>query len=567
MPNLTLGPYTLLRRIAVGGMAEIFLAHKTHPDHPEKQDEIVAVKRILPHLSTLKDFRNMFLDETRLAARLRHPNVVEIHDFGQFDGTYFLAMEYVLGEDLLSIMRRAGELRNPMPPALAATLLVEACKGLHYAHELKDEQGAPLGIVHRDVTPANLLVSYEGVLKLADFGIAKAERRISHTATGALKGKYAYMSPEYAMGDSIDRRADVFSLGIVAHEILTGQRLFHRENQMAVLEAITRAEVPRPATLRKDIPDELDEIVMRALERDVDERFPSAEAMQADLEGFLRTRDPQTPPLSRYLRSLFGDAHLANRRKWVVGIESGDPTRMLDPPVVARHQEHTVADAVLESFALDDATTTERQRPELETHRVTLDKPRRQPMVLLLGAVAVAAAIAALLPLFRTRGTTAPQVTTVKPISRPAHAGQASATDSAWSYLSLSVSPELEVLLDGQSVGKTPLLRQRIAPGPHTLTLVSRTEGYRIASRFSVAAGAEHRETRALGKGTLRVTSSRGTEVYVGERRLGLAPLRAVPMTEGTYDLRLVAPGTHKEKRLSVTVAPGQTTNLHETLD
>src|SRR5688572_513451 len=231
-----LGPYTLLRRLAVGGMAEIFLARR---DGPAGFSKVVALKRILPHLSTLPEFVSMFLDEARLAARLTHPHVVQIYDFGEVEGTYFISMEYVPGEDLLAAIKRARELERPVPPIVACSILSAVCDGLHYAHELRDEYGKALGIVHRDVTPSNVLISFDGVVKLADFGIAKAEHRSTHTAVGALKGKYAYMSPEQAKGEKLDRRSDLFSLGVAAHELLTGRRLFARDSELAVLKAIT----------------------------------------------------------------------------------------------------------------------------------------------------------------------------------------------------------------------------------------------------------------------------------------------------------------------------------------
>src|SRR4051812_4540238 len=213
MPAL-LGGYQLLERIAVGGMAEVFLATKAGPEGWEK---CVALKRILPHLGRQPDFVTMFLEEARLAARLSHANVVQVHDFGVEGDVYFLAMEHVAGHELHALIRRAAELGRPLPIEDAVTLLLGACEGLHHVHEQ--------GILHRDVTPSNLLVSWEGVIKLTDFGIAKMETRARMTQAGALKGKIAYMSPEQARAETLDRRSDVFSLGVCAWELLTLRRL------------------------------------------------------------------------------------------------------------------------------------------------------------------------------------------------------------------------------------------------------------------------------------------------------------------------------------------------------
>jgi serine/threonine-protein kinase len=312
------GPYTLLQRIGAGGMAEIFLARRESPGGVAK---VVALKRILPHLAMEPDFVAMFLDEAQLAARLSHPHIAQIYDFGQAEGHYFIAMEYVPGEDLLTIIRRARELGRLTPPHVGALILAAACAALHHAHEQRDEHGHPLGIVHRDVTPSNLLVSHDGVVKLVDFGIAKAERRLTVTEAGALKGKYAYMSPEYALGQPVDRRSDVFSLGIVGFELLTHRRLFHRESELAVLRAITEEAIPSARSRRDDLPRALDGILARALARDPEARFQSAEDLQLALEDFAAATGAEVgvSAIQNYMHELFGDNEAQRRRRWAVG--------------------------------------------------------------------------------------------------------------------------------------------------------------------------------------------------------------------------------------------------------
>jgi serine/threonine-protein kinase len=287
-------------------MAEVFLARRPGPDGFAKR---VAVKRILPHLAEQPDFVAMFLDEAKLAAGLDHPHIVHIHDFGRDGDAYYLSMEYVNGEDLASLWRRASELGAPLAPADVATILVAACEALHHAHEQ--------GIVHRDVTPANLLVSYDGVVKLADFGIAKSQAAASHAKTnaGTLKGKIPYMSPEQARARPLDRRSDLFSLGVVAWELLTGRRLFHRRNELDMLRAVQMCDVPPLRSVRPELPAALAAAIETALEPAVDDRWNSAaelgDALLAWLSAAVET--PSKSRLAAAMARLFGDDAAARR--------------------------------------------------------------------------------------------------------------------------------------------------------------------------------------------------------------------------------------------------------------
>lgn len=278
------GKYVLLKRIATGGMAELYLARQTGAAGFEK---LVVVKRILEHLSTDQEFVGMFLNEARLASSLMHPNIVQVHDLGQEAGAYFMAMDFVAGHDLYSVARRAALQSQPLPPEIAARIVAGASAGLHYAHTKKNLQGQPLNIVHRDVSPANILVSYEGEVKVTDFGIAKAEAQGVKTKTGVVKGKFSYMSPEQIKSQPLDGRSDVFALGITLHEVLTAKRLFRRDSELAVMHDILETVPPPPSSLRPGLPPVLDAICARALEKDVAKRYQSAQEMQQDLEAFL----------------------------------------------------------------------------------------------------------------------------------------------------------------------------------------------------------------------------------------------------------------------------------------
>ncbi|MCA9676988.1 MAG: serine/threonine protein kinase, partial [Myxococcales bacterium] len=303
-PGTRFGRYELLRRLAVGGMAELYLARATGIEGFEK---LVALKRILPQNAENDDFVRMFLDEARLSATIQHANVAQVYDIGRCDDGLFFTMEYVHGEDLRTLMQTLAKRGRSFPLEHALAAVIGACAGLHAAHERRGPDGRPLGIVHRDVSPSNVLVSYDGCVKLIDFGIAKAQRRQTETRAGTLKGKIAYMSPEQCMGVDLDRRSDVFSLGVVLYELTTGVRLFPVENEYAALRQIVDQDAPPPSRRKQGYPPELEQIVLRALRRDRAERYASAEELQLDLEQFVRTRGlaVSSAQLGYFMRELF----------------------------------------------------------------------------------------------------------------------------------------------------------------------------------------------------------------------------------------------------------------------
>jgi serine/threonine protein kinase len=300
------GPYELLDRVAVGGMAEVFKAKRSGVEGFEK---IVAVKRILPHLSDNQEFVDMFVNEAKMVAGLTHPNIVQIFDLGRIEASYYIAMEFVHGRDLRTILRRARDrgLRMPLDLALRIASLVSSA--LEYAHRKKDERGRPMEIVHRDVSPQNILISFEGDVKLADFGIAKAATKASTTDRGALRGKLLYMSPEQAWGRPMDRRSDLFSLGLVLYETITDQKPFlggGGSSEMSVLETVRECRIGPPREMNPRIPEELDRLVVKALAKDPDERFQDAAEMGKGLDRVLRDRPaPSSSELARFMELLF----------------------------------------------------------------------------------------------------------------------------------------------------------------------------------------------------------------------------------------------------------------------
>ena len=269
-------------------MAEIFLANAQSVGGIKKQ---VAIKRVLPNLTANKRFVNMFLDEARLSMRLTHANIVQVFDVGRADGAYFIVMEYVDGYNLRHLLQRLVETSLEMPVHHAAYILMEACKGLAHAHEHVDENGQPLGIVHRDVSPPNILVSKQGEVKITDFGLAKAVTQLEITDPGIVKGKYSYLSPEAAEGEDVDHRADLFAVGILLWEILCKRRLFQGKNDLETVELIRKAEVPSIQLFNSNVTDELEAIVMKALARDRRERWHSARELCDALANHLFSKN------------------------------------------------------------------------------------------------------------------------------------------------------------------------------------------------------------------------------------------------------------------------------------
>jgi serine/threonine protein kinase len=301
----TANKYQILGRIAVGGMAEIFLARGANATG---MDRYCVLKRILRERASDAQFVQMFLDEARLAAQLQHPNIASVYDIGMLGDSYFFTMEYVHGETVRSLLERAGGQHRPIPLACVLTIIAGAAAGLHHAHERVSNEGRPLGIVHRDVSPSNLMVSYEGNVKIVDFGVAKAADREVQTKSGTVKGKISYLSPEQCRGARVDRRSDLFSLGIVMWEMLAGARLYRRTSDFDNMTAIVNEPPPRPSSRRAEVPRAIDDIVLRLLAKSVTDRFQTAgEVVDAIENASMRAGTIlSTSAVSRLIRDLFG---------------------------------------------------------------------------------------------------------------------------------------------------------------------------------------------------------------------------------------------------------------------
>ncbi|MCA9581156.1 MAG: protein kinase [Myxococcales bacterium] len=327
------GPYTLVRRLATGGMAEIFVAKTKGVGGFEKR---VAIKLIHPRFSQDDHFTGMLVQEAKLSVRLTHRNIAQVFDLGCIDGSYFIVMEFVEGKDAFSLMKRSWRVQKKIPFALCAYIVSEICAGLDYAHRKRDDMGRPLNVIHRDISPQNILLSYEGDIKVADFGIAKFSLREEDTQTGVIKGKYQYMSPEQAWGDPIFQRSDIFSAGIVLYELLIGEMLYQGKSVPVLLDMVRRADIDPPTKHRSDIPWELVDIVMKAVAKRPGDRYQSARDFADALRQFAFAADPSVGPraLADFMLELFPGAALSEFRK---GVSSA-------PPPVAGPE--TIPDAV-----------------------------------------------------------------------------------------------------------------------------------------------------------------------------------------------------------------------------
>lgn len=333
----SIGRYQIVGHLATGGMAEILLGKLLGPSGFERA---VVIKRTLPHLAREQQFEQMFLDEARIVARIRHPNVVQVHELGREADELFLVMEYLDGETAWGLMRRLRSMGETLPWGLSAHIVAETCAGLHAAHELSSDDGDPENLVHRDVSPQNVMVLYDGQVKVLDFGIAKASDSNARTEAGQIKGKFSYMSPEQCRAEPLDRRSDVFSLGIVLFELTTGRRLFARDNELMTLKAICDEPMVRPSVVVPGYPSRLEEVVMRALSRLREDRYQSALEMRRDLLAAMRdiVADPVPEDvLARLMKRAFAD-RIKDKNEMLRQIKAGStifqvPAAEADPSV------------------------------------------------------------------------------------------------------------------------------------------------------------------------------------------------------------------------------------------
>lgn len=482
----SVGRYRVLGRLAKGGMAEVLLGAL---DGAAGVSRAVVIKRVLPHLAEESQFRTMFLDEAKLVAGLRHPNVVSVLELGEDDGLLFLVMEYLQGEGLDDLSARVLHHGTSLEPRLAAFIIAEACAGLHAAHTHTDPSGQPLNIIHRDVSPHNIFLGYDGHVKLIDFGIAQSTIQDAKTQTGVVKGKISYMAPEQLDRRELDHRVDVFALGIVLWELLTGRRLFKRESPMETVRAVCFDPIPGPLDVRDDVPVYLDGICRCALSRLPEHRYESAAAMRADLLKCIRSLDQtgnEREELSRLLKKEFAQ-NQKSKRAMIRSIESGG-----DAEVSTKGSTPSLTPASMSGPRIPPTGTSGSRAvspssasnppPAPET---VVPRPHWRQKALVFAGVTLATLVLAFT--FATRGDTPLLIKS---------AAEESGAPTVVLHL-MSVPPGASVEVDGEGQGVTPLeLTLEEGSDPRTLSLT--LEGHLPASRTFVPDGTLHMEVALL---------------------------------------------------------------------
>ncbi|MCP3141269.1 serine/threonine protein kinase [Pyxidicoccus xibeiensis] len=375
------GKYQLLKKLATGGMAEVWLARQMGIEGFQKN---LVVKRILPHLAEDREFVEMFRNEALIAARFNHPNIAQVYEFGEANGTYYIAMEFIHGEDLGRVMRKAAASGQWVARPLAIRIVAAACEGLHYAHSRTDDAGRPLRVVHRDISPQNILISFDGSVKLVDFGIAKAADQASLTKSGAIKGKFAYMAPEQAAGKPLDGRADIFAIGLVLYELLTGVRPLKRDSELATLQAAMECAIAPPSQVA-DVPEEMDPVVMRAIAKNADDRYREARQFQVALEEILVGQRwvAGSVQISELMETLFAD-RLADEKAQgqvnPVGEDSAPSGTPQPPPPPAERGRGKSSAAAEMNWEAPPGEPSHRERGRASSQRPALP-PRRATSV------------------------------------------------------------------------------------------------------------------------------------------------------------------------------------------
>jgi serine/threonine-protein kinase len=514
---VSFGKYELVSRLAAGGMAEIFLARTKGIQGFEKY---LVIKRILGHRTQDPEFVRMFLDEARVAATLDHPNIVQIYDVGHVDNEYFIAMEYLRGHNLIEIVRAGAKLGYAKPPLEhVVSMLTQSCAGLHYAHEKRDFEGRSLEIVHRDVTPQNIVVSFDGSVKVVDFGIAKAATREVETLAGTLKGKIGYMSPEQCRGANVDRRSDIFAVGIILFELTTGKRLYHERSDFDTLKKIIEGPVPSPRDLLPFYPAFLNAIVVRCLQKNPDDRYQTARDLHADLDAFARDNQlvTGTVPLSQYMERIYAD-ELATHKSadaaamataaqvTMTGSSSsylGEASRRTSgpkaTPLAEARRQHIMRLGLQATIAvllvlLGGGVVF------WQTRRNDVPRPGAPP-----GAGAVPAAQPA--PAAASGAAAAPKVTAPgtplaaaavpapgapvagAPIPGMAPARPKPAAKPGDAHITVASEPRCELLVDGVPYGATPLIDLAVPAGKHTIVLLNSSANVRETKKVALREG------------------------------------------------------------------------------
>lgn len=563
MPPTAFDKYTLIGKLGRGGMAEVNLAVVEGRGNFRK---LVVIKRLHSHLALEPGFIEMFLDEATLAARLmNHPHVVQTYEVGEHDGSHFLAMEYLDGQGLERVLRMSGQRGEHIPIEIGARMISDALDGLAYAHEATDFDGTPLGVVHRDVSPQNIFITYNGVVKLLDFGIAKATTQLVETRTGVIKGKYAYIAPEQALAEEVDHRADLWSTGVVLWEVLTGRRLFKSVNELATLQETLQGEVKPPSAFRPELPPELDTICMRALQRDVSQRYESAHAMKEDLDRYLASlrRPPSTKHVARFMRERFDEVITQHKATLALCLKGdGEPTMSsssIDQLVDARMMTPS---GVREPVSITPTASRVQRTPRTSSTDVPMQAapppaPEGGSIFWKLTAIVLAALLAGAAALFfstgesdeppgvpnaREEGLGAPPLDEVDAREPPAH-----------------VQDEPNQDEPNQSAEEQPAEQQPAEEqAPEATTKQRASRRARRERRQPQAQPAEAAEAPSEAPGFLTLATTPWTRVRLAGRDLGTTPLIRVELPPGTHTLHLENDAEGIAQTYRVTIRSGE---------
>jgi serine/threonine-protein kinase len=510
--------------LATGGMAEVYLGRLMGPSGFER---VVVLKRILPHLARETAFVDMFLDEARIVAKINHPNVVHVNELGRDADELFLAMEFIEGESLGGFMRRHWVAHRAIGLELAAFVVSEMCAGLHAAHELRDEEGRLQEIVHRDVSPQNVMITYTGKVKVLDFGIAKAVDRSTRTRTGQLKGKVEYMSPEQCKALPLDRRSDVFALGVLLYELTMGKRLFRRGGELASLKAVTEEPIPTPRSIDPTYPEALEAICMRALARDVDERFASADEMRRAIVGFLRTTPNMglhEEVLGERMRELFSD-RLEVKNALLRRVRAGSASLQIPAPEVDLSVEHPVVPTVVPTVVSPPSSATSVALAAASVAPPPAEKrgPWRA-IAVLAGTVAVTVGGYAAFAAYRDDGGPKTDVTSAlapTPTTTASASDELSAKAPAKVVIEIATTPPgARVTVGGEHLGETPK-KLELDRGTEPVAIELTLDGYEtktetvtpnVDQRLSLSLAVAQRRGRPFSRPTAppAATSSSG---------------------------------------------------------
>ncbi len=595
-------------------MAEVFLAKSCGPMGFEK---LLVLKRILPHLAEDPVFVEMFLSEGRLAALLDHPNIVHIFEFGEVDGAFYIAMEYIDGPNLRILSRRATEQKQRLPLASCAKIVATACEGLAYAHDFADPTtGRPLNLVHRDISSDNIMLSRSGSVKVVDFGIAKAANLTPHTRTGSLKGKLAYMPPEQFRRADIDHRADIFALGVVLYELIAGRKPFHVGSEVEVMQAILY-EPPIPiSSVREGVPKALCRILEKALAKERDERYPDCRAFQRDLEQFiLSTGEPVSSfHLGALVAELMGETtpwRTMTPSSQLIPIQDRPPT---PPPPLPRRKKPASAENAAETTVLASPTVSLTDAPEWVETVVGIPptakrRSRKGPMVI--AAAAAALAVIGVVALPGTKNTASavvlPKVAAVPPPAparspeketpTPAPVAPVEETPAApiaraaaiqvpreelprdepvreelpakrevrrkpqppKASLRLETTPRARIKLNGKYVGRSPLTLRNVEPGEVRVEAYDRELGFSKEERFALEEGDNGTKRIVIEKVPVEFRIRPWAVVFLDGTKLGQTPFTTSQQAwEGKHKVTLVNPNLGKEVTLPFEVRPGQ---------